>query len=69
MGDSPVPNFSKRAFTIDEFCDHYNVGKTTAYTAFNQKKLQAVKLGTKTLIPVEAAEQWFQSLPKVEGAM
>jgi excisionase family DNA binding protein len=52
---------SKAAFSIEEFCSSYSVGKTTAYEEINAGRLRAVKVGRRTLIPEQSAAQWLQS--------
>jgi excisionase family DNA binding protein len=54
---------SKAAFSIDEFCNSYGVGKTTAYEEINSGRLHAVKVGRRTLIPEASAAQWLESQP------
>lgn len=41
------------------------VGKTTLFALFNEKKLRRVKLGHKTLVPVESIRQFAASLQEV----
>ena len=45
----------KRAFSIDQFCSRYGVGRTTAYEEIKAKRLQVVKAGKRTLVPADAA--------------
>jgi excisionase family DNA binding protein len=52
---------SKAAFSIEEFCNSYSVGKTTAYEEINAGRLHAVKVGRRTLIPEQSAAEWLQS--------
>lgn len=54
------------AFTIDEFCRRYSVGRTKAYEYIGLGKLTAKKSGSRTLIPIASARQWFKSLPQLE---
>ena len=56
------------AITIKEFCSRFGVGNTTAYEEINAGRLAAVKVGRRTLIPHEAADNWLRSLPKVREA-
>jgi excisionase family DNA binding protein len=53
---------SKAALSIEDFCKFYSVGKTTAYEEINAGRLQAVKVGRRTLIPEQSAAAWLSSL-------
>jgi excisionase family DNA binding protein len=60
---------SKAAFSIEDFCNSYSVGKTTAYEEINAGRLHAVKVGRRTLIPEQSAAKWLQSrLPACASA-
>ena len=59
------PEMSKAAFSIEEFCNSYSVGKTTAYEEINAGRLHAVKVGRRTLIPEQSAAEWLQSRDSV----
>jgi excisionase family DNA binding protein len=52
---------SKAALSIEDFCNSYSVGKTTAYEEINAGRLHAVKVGRRTLIPEQSAVEWLQS--------
>jgi excisionase family DNA binding protein len=54
---------SKAAFSINEFCNSYSVGKTTAYEEISSGRLHAVKVGRRTLIPETSAAEWLKSQP------
>jgi excisionase family DNA binding protein len=58
----------KRAFSIDEFCARYNVGRTTTYAEIKAGRLDVVKIGKKTLVPADAAESWLKNLPTLRTA-
>jgi excisionase family DNA binding protein len=53
----------KRAISISEFCLRYSVGRTAAYAEIADNRLRAVKVGRKTLIPIDDAEAWLASRP------
>jgi excisionase family DNA binding protein len=53
---------SKAAFSIEDFCNSYSVGKTTAYEEIAAGRLRAVKAGRRTLIPEQSAADWLNSL-------
>jgi hypothetical protein len=54
---------SERALGIREFCRRYSIGRTTLYSEIAAGRLIIKKLGTRSLIPIDSAEQWFDSLP------
>ncbi|MGA7023845.1 MAG: helix-turn-helix domain-containing protein [Pseudolabrys sp.] len=57
----------QRAMSIDEFCSRYGPGRTKVYQELKSGRLRARKIGTRTLITEEDAEDWLQHLPVIEG--
>ncbi len=57
----------KRAISIAEFCSRYGLGRTTAYEEIKAGRLEVVKAGKRTLVPVDAAESWLQNLPSARS--
>jgi excisionase family DNA binding protein len=55
----------QRALSIAEFSGRYGVGRTTAYEEINSGRLRARKIGKRTLIRVDDAEDWLLRLPLV----
>jgi excisionase family DNA binding protein len=55
----------KRAYSISEFCNIYQLGRTKAYQQIKSGRLKAVKVGSRTIIRADDAEQWLAAL---EGA-
>ena len=53
-----------KALSIKQFCKMYNIGTTKFHDLKNNKQIDVRKIGKKTIIPVESAEQWFNNLPK-----
>ena len=51
------------AYTLDEFCRAVPCSRPTAYAAIRAGRLQAKKLGVRTLIPAPAARAFIDSLP------
>jgi excisionase family DNA binding protein len=49
--------------SIGAFSARYGVGKTKIYQLLNSGELPAVKIGTRTMIAVDAAERWRNGLP------
>lgn len=56
------------AYSLAAFCRTYNVGLTFTYQQIKDKKLRAVKAGSKTLILRPDAEAWARSLPEMGAA-
>jgi excisionase family DNA binding protein len=54
---------SKAAFSMEDFCNSYSVGKTTVYEEISWGRLRAVKVGRRTLIPLTSADEWLKSRP------
>lgn len=57
----------KRAFSVAEFCNRYDVGRTTAYGEIKSGRLKIVKVGKRTLVPADAAEFWLENLSTVQA--
>lgn len=55
----------QRALSIDEFAQRYGVGRTTAYQEISSGRLRARKIGKRTIIGVDDAEEWLHRLPVV----
>ncbi|MEQ1819536.1 MAG: helix-turn-helix domain-containing protein [Terricaulis sp.] len=56
-----------RLYTVKQFCAAYGMGRTRLYDLIAQGKIEAVKDGPKTLIPIESAEAWAASLPRFKS--
>ena len=57
----------QRAMSIDEFCSRYGPGRTKVYQELKSGRLRARKIGTRTVITEEDAEDWLQHLPVIES--
>jgi hypothetical protein len=57
----------RRAMSIDEFCAAYGPGRTTAYLELRSGRLRGRKIGRRTLITQEDAENWLRNLPLAGG--
>ena len=53
----------RAALKINEFCRLYALGRVKAYAEMKEGKLGFKLIGRHRVIPVEAAERWFASLP------
>ena len=57
----------QRAFTLDEFCLFYRIGRTRAYEEINAGRLKTVKNGAKTIVRADDAETWLANLTLPES--
>jgi excisionase family DNA binding protein len=55
----------QRAMSVAEFCERYGPGRTTAYQEIQAGRLRARKVGRRTIITEDDAEEWLQQLPVV----
>jgi hypothetical protein len=53
------------ALSIAKLCAYASVGRTTVFGEIKSGRLIAHKLGRSTIIFVEDADAWLQSLPRV----
>ena len=53
------------ALSITGFCDYAAIGRTTAFAEIKAGRLIAHKRGRSTIILIEDADAWLQSLPPV----
>lgn len=58
------PPQEKIAYTIKELAAALGISKSTIYAALSDGKLEAVKLGNRTLIMADAVREWVRSMPK-----
>ena len=54
--------------TIPEFCKSVNIGQTRFYQLLNSGKINAVKLGKKTLVKREELESFVSNLSPYNAA-
>ena len=54
-----------RAMRVSEACASLSISKSKLYLEVAAGRLRAVKCGSRTLIPVEAADAWLRSLPSL----
>jgi excisionase family DNA binding protein len=59
-------SIQQRAMSVDDFCRRYRVGRTTTYQEIKEGRLRARKVGKRTIIGDDDAEEWFQRLPVIE---
>ena len=59
-------NIQQRAMSVGQFCQHYGIGRTTAYEEIKRGRLRGLKVGKRTLITEDNAEDWLRRLPAIE---
>lgn len=57
-----------RALSILEFCERYGLCRTKTYDEINSGRLRARKIGKRTIIAVDDAENWLERLPVLGAA-
>jgi hypothetical protein len=60
---------ARRAMSVPEFCRRYGPGKTSAYQEIQAGKLRARKVGRRTIITQDDAEDWLRRLPSAVSAV
>src|SRR4051812_19825823 len=58
----------QRAMSIADFCERYGPGRTTAYEELKSGRLRGRKIGKRTIITEDDAEDWLRCLPVIEVA-
>ena len=56
-----------KLMSVPAALDRYGIGRTKLYALIGVGEIRAVKLGAKTLIDVESADAFFDSLPELRG--
>lgn len=54
-----------KALTIRRFTEVYGISRAKTYRLIEEGELRAVKVGTRTLIPANSAQAWFNGLPEL----
>lgn len=52
------------AVSLEKFCKDNAVSRATAYREIGARRLEARKVGRRTIVTNQAARQWLESLPK-----
>ena len=55
------------AYSVDQFCKQYSIGKTAFYAEVKAKRLSVKEHGSRTLVPRSVARAWFEALPATRG--
>jgi hypothetical protein len=53
---------------VREFCGKYGIGRTKLYELLSTGALEGVRVGSRTMITGDSAEQWAASLPRFKSA-
>lgn len=57
----------QRAMSIAEFCERYGPGRTKVYEELRSGRLRGRKIGKRTIITEDDAEEWLRHLPVIEN--
>jgi excisionase family DNA binding protein len=57
-----------RAMRVSDACASLSISRSKLYLEVAAGRLRAVKCGSRTLIPVEAADAWLRNLPPLHEA-
>lgn len=57
----------QRAMSLREFCASYGPGRTKAYEEIKSGRLRGRKIGKRTVIAEDDAEDWLNHLPVIES--
>ncbi|SDO20549.1 DNA binding domain-containing protein, excisionase family [Filomicrobium insigne] len=57
----------KNAYSPAEICRRNGIGKTTLYAEIKAGRLEAIKVGRKTLITASAEQTWLTTLPRLSA--
>ena len=60
------PNFTRTAFSIDEFAKSAGVGRDKIYEEIRTGRIRARKAGRRTLITADDARRYLDSLPELQ---
>jgi hypothetical protein len=58
----------QRAMSIRAFCENYGLGRTATYSEIRSGRLRARKVGRRTIITTDDAEEWLNCLPATKDA-
>jgi hypothetical protein len=57
----------QRAFSIQEFSQVYCLGRTKIYEELKSGRLRGRKIGKRTIITEDDAEEWLRHLPVMDS--
>jgi hypothetical protein len=56
----------RRGMSIEDFSERYGPGRTKTFEEIRAGRLRAKKIGRRTIIAEDDAEEWLRQLPTVE---
>jgi excisionase family DNA binding protein len=57
--------YMDRSSTIADFCGRHNISRPTFYELVRSGQLEALKLGSKTIVTAEAERAFLAKLPRL----
>lgn len=54
---------SREAYDLKSFSELFSIGRTKLYQEIKEGKLKILKVGRRTIITAQAADEWLASLP------
>jgi len=54
---APSRSVDRRAYRVDEFCEAHGICRSTLYTLVRDGRLKLIKIGGRSLIPVEESDR------------
>lgn len=60
--DMPTPKYA----SLPQWCAISGMSRTSTYNALGRGDLKAIKIGTRTLVDVDAGLDWLRSLPAAQ---
>lgn len=57
-----LPATPIRALSVKEFCRITSIGRTRFYVELREGRLHPIKVGRRTLIPMNEVDRWLQAL-------
>ena len=67
-GEAERTKMRPHSMTIADTVKWSGIGRTKLYELLGDGKVQAIKLGTRTLVLTESVERFLGSLPRVDSA-
>ena len=60
--NAPTPKFAP----VPQWCALSGMGRSSTYNALGRGDLKAIKVGSRTLVDVEAGLAWLRSMPAAQ---
>lgn len=65
--DMAMFQHTKAAYSISEFCNLFSIGKTKTYEEIKEGRLKLTKIGRRSIVTAQAADNWLNSLANGEA--